>query len=117
MCYIIFTDNTEKEEIHMKHGYSLVVGNKMYFMSTDKTRKTKTVVEEFMTKLGQHRGLCSDLIERCKADLECFKQIQCGMDLCTLELRTAGTVQYYSIVGSNFTMSIPLSEADCLIIF
>ena len=100
----------------MKYGYSLTAGNKLYFMSTSATRKTKSVVNEFIEKLGQYRGLCDDVIDRCKADSQCFKDVQRKMDLCTLELKSTGKIDYYQIIGSNYIENIPMKDASCLII-
>lgn len=101
----------------MTSGYSITSGSKLYFMPTKATKKTKNVVNHFIECLGKYRGLCDNMIERCKSDEFTFKDVQKKMCSCTLEKKLAGTVEYYHIEGSNFIENIPLTDADCLVIF
>lgn len=118
MCYMMFLQTNDKHRKRgstMKQGYSVITGSQLYFMPTDATRKTKIVVNEFIERMGQAKGLCDDLIERCKADADCFKLMQFKMSPCTLEERTTCTIKYYHIEGKGFIQNVPFDE-NCVFI-
>lgn len=101
-----------------KNGFVLTLGNKQLFYVTDKNNVTKNVLHTFIDKIGEIKNLCIDLIERCKTDEPTLKDLKYRIQSATIELKEIKTIKYYSIVGKNFTESIPEKEAEkCLVIF
>lgn len=99
----------------MQKGYCLTAGSRLYFMATNTTKKTKNMVVEFIDKYCHKTGICADLIERCKVDESTIKEVQKRLEPCTLELKSAGEVEYYHIEGNNFTENVPLTD-NCVFI-
>jgi hypothetical protein len=99
----------------MQRGYSMTSGSRLYFMPSTKLRKTVGVVNEFIERYCKHKGICDDLMNRCKNDKASFETFRYRLTPCTLEVKTAGEFEYYHIEGKNFIENMPLND-NCVFI-
>lgn len=98
-------------------GFTLNIGKKELFYKSNGRNITNTVLEKFIDKIGETKHLSSDLVEKCKSDQATLKDLRRRVCRAKLELKNSGKVEYYKLSGKGFEMSIPIDEAECLVIF
>lgn len=90
----------------MMHGFTFYVGNKDYFVVTDKKNKTRKLAQEILKKLGINHE-----------DEATIKEVLYRTQKATCEIRTCGNGrQYYNIVGNGFMGGSFLDEDKTVII-
>ena len=100
----------------MNKGFSMTVGNKMYFLISDKKNITNNIVKIFINKICDIRGFSQELREKCLEDKVTLDAIKYKIQSdCIIEKKhivyinesitkeTGKTEEdYYNISGKNF---------------
>lgn len=101
----------------MKQGFTLNVGRKEFFYVTNRRNINDKVAEKFVDKLGEINNLPAEFIEKCKADSATMKDLKRRIMPATLEKRNTGKIEYFNLRGKCFSISIPMEDLKCLVVF
>lgn len=105
-----------------KVGYSITIGNKIFFLTTSRQNKCKSVVDNFIKGICHYRELATgksfaELCERALADEPTRKDIIYRLCKTEYEYRQIDETfdRYHYFKGDNFGESIPESERESII--
>ena len=108
----------------MNKGFSMTVGNKIYFLISDKKNITNNIVKIFINKICDIRGFSQELREKCLEDKATLDDIKYEIQSdCIIEKKHIVYVNesitkeigeteedYYYISGKNFGGSYDINE-------
>lgn len=102
--------------VSQRDGFAVVTAKNIYFMGSDKVRRSKSVIDAFITAMCKYRGFDSAFIDRALADENTRADIQDRMCAYHYELRECDNgLQYHSLNSDNCLMNFPLDDCDELI--
>ena len=107
----------------MNKGFTMTVGNKMYFLISDKKNITNDIAKVFINKICDTRGFSQEIREKCLKDKATLDDVKYKLQSnCTIEkkhivynkdvAKKIGKTEedYYNISGKNFGGSYDINE-------
>lgn len=98
-------------------GFTMNAGKVELFYNSNGKNITNSIARKFIEQLGTAKNLDKDLLEKAKVDPATLKDIKRRIDRATLELVNTGKVKFFKLETKWSSMSIPIEEAACLVMF